>query len=329
MKRLWLLLLVCVLLLSACSGETPCQTELFAMDTYMTIRVWDGEEALLSECAQLIYALEAQLSVTRSDSELSALNAQGQAELSSGTLSLLAQAICYSEKTEGAFDPTVYPLVESWGFPSGQAKIPDDETLAELLSSVGTAHIHCSDGEVLLDEGTRLDFGAIAKGYAAQCVAEYLAEQGVRAAMINLGGNVQTLGEKPDGTAWLVGIADPEEPSQAVATLRFTGSMALVTSGSYQRYLELDGQRYHHILDPKTGKPADSGLLSVTVLAQDGVLADAYSTALFVMGLEDGVAFWRQEQSFEAVFITQGGSIFATQGASALLSGCDFTEICA
>ncbi len=145
--------------------------------------------------------------------------------------------------------------------------------------------------------------------------------------MLSLGGNVQTLGTKPDGTPWVIGIADPKNPSEAIATVTFTGSLALVTSGGYQRYFDLDGTRYHHILDPQTGRPAETGLASVTILTQDGATADALSTALFVMGMDKAVDFWRGSDDFEAVFITEGGGLYATEGAAALLGGCEFQVI--
>ena len=318
--------LLTALLLTGCTTSAPQEAEFFAMDTLMRVKLWGGE-ASASDVSAEINRLEALLSATRETSVLSQLNETGSAELSGDTASLLAQALALSERTGGAFDPTVYPLVEAWGFPTKEYRVPDRTELDSLLSCVGTEHVHFDGSTVTLDAGTQLDLGGIAKGYAAQCCAELLKEKGVEAAILSLGGNVQTVGSKPDGSAWVVGIADPSDPSQAIAILTFEGSMALVTSGAYQRYFEENGVIYHHILDPQTGLPTDSGLLSVTVLAEDGTLADGLSTALFVMGLEEGTRFWRESNDFEAVFLTSEGKILATEGAAPFLSGCEYSVI--
>lgn len=330
MKRFFKIYLTAALLtaflLTGCTTSAPQEAEFFAMDTLMSVKLWGGE-ASASDVSAEINRLEALLSVTRETSVLSQLNAAGSAELSADTTFLLTQALALSERTDGAFDPTVYPLVEAWGFPTKEYRVPAQTELDSLLSCVGTEHVHFDGSAVTLDAGTRLDLGGIAKGYAAQCCAELLKEKGVDAAILSLGGNVQTIGSKPDGSAWVVGIADPSDPSQAIAVLTFEGSMALVTSGTYQRYFEENGVIYHHILDPQTGLPADSGLLSVTILAQDGTLADGLSTALFVMGLEEGSRFWRESNDFEAVFLTSEGKILATEGAAPFLSGCEYSVI--
>lgn len=330
MKRFFTVFLTAVLLtallLTGCTTSAPQEAEFFAMDTLMSVKLWGGEAAT-SDVSGEINRLEALLSATRETSVLSQLNETGSAELSGDTASLLAQALALSERTGGAFDPTVYPLVEAWGFPTKEYRVPDRTELDSLLSCVGTEYLHFDGSTVTLDAGTRLDLGGIAKGYAAQCCAELLNEKGVEAAILSLGGNVQTVGSKPDGSAWVVGIADPSDPSQAIAVLTFEGPMALVTSGAYQRYFEENGVIYHHILDPQTGLPADSGLLSVTVLAEDGTLADGLSTALFVMGLEEGTRFWGESNDFEAVFLTSEGKILATEGAAPFLSGCEYSVI--
>ncbi len=326
MKRFFAALLLLTAFLTGCGSKQPIQTEMFAMDTVMQLKIW-SEETGLDAVREEINRLDRLLSVTDETSELFALNRDGYAVLSEETASLLRKAIALSERTGGAFDPTVYPLVLAWGFTTDSQAVPTDAAREKALSVLGTEHIHFSGNTVTLDAGSMLDFGAIAKGYAAQCCADLLRARGVTAALLSLGGNVQTVGTKPDGSAWAVGISDPKNPSQAIATLEFYGEKALVTSGSYQRYFEADGKKYHHILDPETGAPANHGLASVTVIADSGTLADAYSTALFVMGMEKAEKFWSEHPDFEAVFLLETGEIFATEGAAALLRDCEVTVI--
>ena len=326
MKKILSVFLLLCLFLSACTKEGPAETEIFAMDTYMRIRIW-GDDDLLNDAVDEIRRLEGLFSATDEDSEINTLNQNGRAELSQETAEILEQAVALSARTGGTFDPTIYPVVNAWGFTTGEAHVLTQEELDTLLPLVGTEHLKLDGTAALLTEGAKVDLGGIAKGYTAQKCLELLSETGVQTAMLSLGGNVQTLGSKPDGTAWASGLAAPEDPTEAIATLPLTGSMAIVTSGGYQRYFDSDGIRYHHILDPETGMPAETGLASVTILTQDGTTADALSTALFVMGMEKAIDFWRASDDFEAVFISQDGKIFATEGAAALLGGCEFEEI--
>lgn len=323
--RILCLAVAALFFLTACSTDGPAETAFTAMDTYVSIRCW-GDEALLDEVRQTIVSLESLLSVTDSESEIFQLNQNGSAALSAQTQEVLEQALSISARTDGAFDPTVYPMVQAWGFTTETNRVPDAEALAALI--VGTSHLHLEQGRATLDAGAAVDLGGIAKGYTSQVCAELLAREGVTSAILVLGGNVQTLGSKPDGSDWLVGISDPDAPSDAIAKLHFTGSLALVTSGGYQRYFEADGIRYHHIIDPQTGFPAETGLRSVTILAENGTLADALSTALYVMGPEAAIDFWRSSDDFEAVLILDDGSILATEGAAPLLYDCEFTTVC-
>lgn len=326
MKRICAALLFACLLLTACTGETPAEREFFAMDTLMHVKIWGSADAA-DAVEQELFRLDKLLSVTGENSDVFLLNRGRRAQLSDETAELLRSAIALSRRTDGAFDPTVYPLVQLWGFTEGTQRVPAQDELQAVLDNIGIENIEQDGNAVTLKNGAQLDFGGIAKGYAAEKCAALLQTAGVEAALLSLGGNVQTIGTKPDGSQWAVGIADPAQPAQAIATLRFTGSLALVTSGGYQRYFEEDGVRYHHILDPETGMPAQSGLASVTVLAESGTLADALSTALFVMGLDAAAQFWRSSDDFEAIFITDDGQIFATQGAAVLLGDCEFQEI--
>ena len=157
-----------------------------------------------------------------------------------------------------------------------------------------------------------IDLGSVAKGYAGQLVAQMLRDNGVQSALLDLGGNVQTVGSKPDGSPWKIGIKDPQ--GEEVMMVLYIKDQAVVTSGGYERYFEQDGQTYWHIMDPFTGRPADNGLISVTIVGDEGVVCDGLSTALFVMGLEKAADLWAQSGDFEAVFVTASGEVYITEG---------------
>lgn len=321
MKKFLILLLLLSTLLTGCAQAEPIERSLFAMDTYMTVRIWGAESDMDAVC-DLICDLDATLDAEDASSEIARLNESGCLTVSEETAELLSSAVEYSRQTGGAFEPTVRPLVSAWK--TAEAEPP---TLDSLLPLVGTEKVTVDGNTVTLSGGAQIDLGGIAKGYTAQVCMELLAERGVECAIVSLGGNVQTLGSKPDGTKWAVGIADPENPDETLAVVRFKGSMALVTSGGYQRYYEFGGVKYHHILDPETGYPAENTLASVTILAENGTMADAFSTALFVMGFDEAVEFWRMRNDFEAVFVLTDGTIFATSGAAEALTDCDFEVI--
>lgn len=287
---------------------------LFAMDTVMlfTARGPQAPEAL-DEALDEVQRLDALLSAQSPDSEVSRLNAGGCVQVSEDTARLLEAASGIGAKTGGLYDCTVYPLMELWGFPSKAYRVPRAEEIAALLPLVDGSRIRVTDGEAALGEGQRVDLGGIAKGYASARVMEIFKARGVSSAMVTLGGNVQTMGERPEGGGWRIGVQDPlgGEDCPAVIEVR---DAAVVTSGGYQRYFEEDGKRYIHILDPRTGAPAESDLLSATVVSPDGTLADALSTAVFVMGLEDAAAYWRTHEGFELVLIAEDGAVYVTEG---------------
>lgn len=305
MKRVVCLILVCALLcLTGCQRQA--QETVFAMDTVMDLQIWGADsEKALQAIKTLITQLEEDWSNQKETSVVSALN-RGEAVDDPETQELLQKAEALWERTDGAFDPKLHGLITLWGFGSKQYRIPDKGELQEAMS-------------------TQLwNLSAAVKGYTGQQAVECLQEMNVDCALLDLGGNIQTYGDKPDGSPWSIGIQDPEG-GDYVGVLSVAGTASVVTSGDYQRYFEEDGIRYHHILSPRTGRPAQTGLSSVTVICRDGLTADALSTALFVMGLKEGVKFWQQSDDFEAVFITTEGEIYATEGAA--LSGCEFKVI--
>ena len=293
MKRLFLLLITLPLLLCGC-GESNAKQTIFAMDTVVAFQVW-GKDA---------HQAVQRISHTISDLE-SCYNREGLAR-GAADPAVLQEALNLSRRTGGAFDPQLGSVTALWNFTAEDPKIPTAEQIRDALQE------------------KTWDLGGALKGYAGQKCVDILKEMQIDRAILNLGGNVQTYGQKKDGTPWRVGIQNPQG-GDLVGILAVEGTASVVTSGDYQRFFEADGVRYHHILDPKTGYPARSGLRSVTVICRDGMTADCLSTALFVMGLEQGSAFWRESRDFEAVFLTEDGKIYATQGAS--LSGCDYEVI--
>jgi len=304
-KALWIFLAVC-LLLTGCARQEKYQATVFAMDTVMELTVW-GQEAqpAVEQIEQLLTQLEKKWSAQKTDSLISDLNAGGEG-LTPQDQIFIDKVEALSRRTNGAFNPRMYAVMQAWGFVDKQYRIPGDSQLQAAM------------------EEEQWDLGGAVKGYAGDMAVELLKQMNVQCALLNLGGNVQTYGTKQDGTPWTVGIQNPAGEGY-VGVVSVEGTMAVVTSGDYQRYFQQDGVRYHHILDPKTGKPAQSGLSSVTVISKSGLTADVFSTGLFVLGLEQGSDLWRQSDDFEAVFILEDGSIYATEGVN--LSGCAFEVI--
>lgn len=335
MKKLLGLILSALTLLSLTScgkAEEPVRQELFAMDTYMSLAAYgDGAQEALTAAAREINRLERELSRTVETSDVYRLNADGTAAVSDETAALLQNAITYSEKTGGLFDVTVAPLVELWGITSDAPRVPQQSEIDALLPLVGSGHIRLDGNTVTLDSGCAVDLGGIAKGYASDRVAEILTQYAVTGAAVSLGGNVYVCGHKPDGSAWSVAVQDPKDTAAYAMTLTMTDTFA-VTSGGYQRHFTAqDGTEYQHILDPRTGKPAVTDLLSVTVIAQNGTMADAYSTALYVMGEEAACDFWRERGGFDLVLITADGRVLYTPGLADCISqkgaSYDFRQI--
>ena len=309
-------LLSAAFLLTGCSGapaQGPETATFFAMDTAMDFTVY-GDAALLDEAETLIGSLEEQVSVTDEHSDIYAIDHTGSGSLFGNAAELMEQALELCRRTGGALDISVYPIVQAWGFTTGSYQVPDEETIQSLLPLVDYTQIQydAATGVVTLPEGMEIDLGSVAKGYAGQLAAQMLREHGVQSALLNLGGNVQTVGTKPDGSPWQIGIKDPQgEDAMMVLSVE---DQAVVTSGGYERYFEQDGQTYWHIMDPSTGHPADSGLLSVTIVGKQGIICDGLSTSLFVMGLEKAADLWAQSCDFEAVFVTASGEVYITEG---------------
>ncbi|MBE5824356.1 MAG: FAD:protein FMN transferase [Butyrivibrio sp.] len=297
------------------------------MDTIMEIQA-AGDEELLTGAETMIRDLEKKLSVTDEESEIYALNRDGEAVVSSDVADIMTQALAVCDETDGALDISIYPVLKAWGFTTGSYRVPEADEIDALLENVDYRKVQQDTGTVLLSPpsdaeatlvtiapGMQVDLGSVVKGYTGSAIAQYLRDNGVKSALINLGGNVECIGKKPDGNKWKVAIKSPFADSKTgIFGVIDAEDMAIITSGGYERYFEEDGKTYWHILDPKTGYPAENGLVSVTIIGSDGLRCDGLSTALFVMGLDSAIDFWKQSGDFDAVFITESGEAYITSG---------------
>ncbi len=293
------------------SGSQKQTAELFAMDTVMELTVY-GDPAVLKSAEDIITGLEHKLSVTDENSEIYRLNRDKQADVSEDTLELIGFAKDICERTDGALDITVYPIVKAWGFTTGEYRIPSADELQKLLETADYKKLQINSSTVAIPDDSMVDLGSVAKGYTGDRLIGHFRANGITSAIVSLGGNVQTLGSKPDGSPWRVGIADPFGGEYAGALS--VRDKCVITSGSYQRFFEENGVCYHHIIDPSTGSPAAGGFVSVTVVGDKGVLCDALSTALFVMGKDRAFDFCASAGDFDALFIDEDGRIYITAG---------------
>lgn len=311
MRRIWMVFAVLCLLCTSCTPQAPLMQSFLALDTACSVKLYGGAtEAHLRMAVSTVEEYERLWSRTVPQSDIARLNAaEGEAvALAEETSALLETASAWMQGTDGAFDITVAPYKELWETASA---VPSEDVLREAGQRVGAEKLLSSPWR--LADGASLDLGAIAKGAIADELCERLKADGCTGALIDLGGNITALGHKPDGSPFHVAIADPRDTSKTLLTVA-AADVTLSTSGSYQRFYELEGRRYSHILDPETGHPVENDLLAVTVIAPCGADADALSTACFVMGFDKGKALIDSLDGIEAVFVKTDGAAVPTDG---------------
>ncbi|MBQ1821643.1 MAG: FAD:protein FMN transferase [Clostridia bacterium] len=295
-------------MLFGCRTETAHSASGFACDTIVTITAYAPQktvEAAMRVCLDY----ESVLSRTIEGSDVWRLNhAYGEpVEVNPETVELLRLAIEIGELSGGAFDVTIAPASELWIFTADEPSLPDPDTLKNAVMRVDYRNIAIEGNTVTLNNNAQIDLGGIAKGYIADRVAAYLREAGVASACINMGGNIVTIGKKPDGSEWTIGVRDPNGTAEQSEEVLSLADAAVVTSGNYERFFELDGVRYHHLLDPKTGMPVQNGMASVTIIGTQSALCDALSTACFVLG-EQGSRALLDRYGVHAIFLYTDGT---------------------
>lgn len=319
LKRIIPLVIAIPLLFSSCQNSDAVRAEsrdIFAMDTYMNLKAYGDNADCALDCAVVeIQRLEALFSVTDENSEVHKLNtAEGlPVAVSDDVRNLIEFSADMGEDTKGALDITVYPLLKEWGFTTGEYNIPDNKRISELLEAVGYSNISVIGNNVSIPRGVQVDFGAVAKGYTSDRIVEIFKKNDIESAIINLGGNVHALGKKPDGSPWNVAVTNPFDTGKSLGLLKVSDK-AVVTSGNYERYFTgADGKNYCHIIDTSTGYPAENGLVSVTVTGENGLLCDALSTALFVMGREKAEEYLKNHCDVSVILVEDSENIVISE----------------
>lgn len=318
-----LLCALMVLPLTGCGETKQSQRVVYAMDTAMTLTAYGKKAAAgLNAAESVILSLDTMLDPKVETSTVYAINhAMGSSTVVSGQVAeMLATAHTVYKQSEGALDLTLYPLIRRWGFEDGKYYVPTGEEIAEDLSRLCfnqltlTAFPSSGSYAVSIPTYGEMSFAAAAKGCAADNAVEAMRQAGVTSGIISLGGNVQTLGLKPDGTEWKVAVQDPNNPSSYLGVVN-VGETAVVTSGIYQKsFTDARGKTYHHLINPSSGTPVTNSLQSATIICKDGTLADCLSTAAMIMGESKAINYWRTYGGFEMILVTKENRIICTKG---------------
>ena len=321
-----LLLSSALLFFWGCKKEAmPPQSQLH-LGTVCTINLFDqGSTELYGQMFQKLKGIEQAFSVNLSDSAVSQINQSAgiaPVVVPQEVIYVLQEALRIAERTGGAFDPTIGPLVDLWDIGGDNSQVPSQEAIDHARSLVDwrLVEIDSQRGTVYLPkQGMALDLGGIAKGYAADELVAIAQEAGIQQALFDLGGNIYAFGTKADGTPWRVGVKDPAQPGGSPALALAVQDRSVVTSGMYERFFEQEGIRYHHILNPATGYPVWNDIQSVTIVSKSSLLADALSTSVFVLGREKGLALLESEDA-EGVIIGEDNLVYPTSGIADQLS---------
>lgn len=299
----------------------PVEKTEYMLGTICTIKVYDGnKDEALTKAFNRIKNIEDKMSVNKEGTELDAVGdsaGKNPIKVSDDTFYVLTKGKHYSEQAVGAFDITIGPLVKLWGIGTDKARVPSKDEIDTKKSLINYK-------DLILDEkgktaflkmpGMSLDLGGIAKGYAADEATRILKENGVKHGIVNLGGNVLAINDNPDGHPWKIGVQNPLEPrGEVMGTVEVTNK-TVVTSGIYERYLEQNGKKYHHILNPFTGYPMDNSLASVTIITNTSIDADAMTKSIFYKGIEKGPEYVKSLKGIEAIFVTKNKEVYITDG---------------
>lgn len=328
---IFLFISVYFLMTFSCSNQETSQRiykrSQFLMDTLVEIKAVTNDSGIadkaMSDAFKVIKEVEDRMSARKSGSLVDRIGREAAGKpmkIPDELFNIIEVCQGYSMLTNGLFDISIDPVTRLWQFDQSEKDVPKEEDIRNAFKFVGFSGIHLDKemGTIELDrEGMSLDLGGVAKGYAVDKAVEKLKELGIVAGIVNAGGDLRVFGEKPDGEPWKIGIQDPEYSEGVIATIQLT-DMALVTSGDYERYIIYNGIKYHHIIDPKTGQPA-RGCKSVSVTYIRAFDADILSTAIFVMGPDEGMRLIESLPGVEGMIVDASGGIQVSSGLKDML----------
>lgn len=327
MKKILAVFLISMVLLSGCqkshinmedkskSADNPTTKNIFMIDTIISITLYGEDSQYIDDLFKLIEKYDKLLDSHDETSEIYSINSGENHKLNPEIKKLLERSIYYSELTDGLYDVTIAPLVDLWDIMNEPTSIPTEEAIETALKLIDYKNMEIIEDNITFkQEGTKIDLGGIAKGYIADRLIDYLKEKDVKHGVISLGGNIFVLGEKEPNVPFKVAVQDPDEVRGGQIGVLKVSDSSIVTSGIYERYVEIDGVKYHHMLNPFTGYPENNELKSVTIVSSNSMDGDAMSTSMFLLGLKKGMNLVESLDNMEAIFITKDNEIVITKG---------------
>lgn len=315
--------IVSIFSFAACNRETKedkilTRTELF-MGTAIKVSLYDGgSEKVLDKVFDKVLELENLVSINKEGTEIDELNKNAgikSVKLSDDSKNIIEKGLYYSSLSSGGYDISIGSLVKLWSIGLPEAKIPTESEIKESLENINYKDVEINGNEVFLKKkGMLLDLGSIAKGYAADEIAKILVNEGVEKAIIDLGGNIYALGKKSEESPWKIGVQNPFDDRGNIVGTFLTENKSVVTTGIYERFIEDGDKKYHHVLNPKTGYPYNTDIVGVTIIADKSIDADALSTLVFTMGIQNGIEFIENMENVDAIFITNNKNVYKTNG---------------
>lgn len=303
------------------NSEVPIIKEFYVLGTIIQLKVYGRKaEKAIQEAITRLYEIDDKMSAFKEYSEVSKINKNAgklHSRVSNDTYFVIKKAVQYSKLSDGAFDPTIRPIVNLWGVNTDNARVPDRDEINNALKLVNYEQVALDDTNSTIKlnyENQCIDVGGIAKGYAADEVKSIFKKNKIRSAIIDLGGNIFAYGSKQDGAKWNIGIQDPFSFCGEYSGIVSVKDKSIVTSGNYERYFMKDGKRFHHIIDPRTGYPSENGVVSATIVSDYSIDGDALSTCAYVMGIDNGVELIESLDGVDAIFITEDKKIHITSG---------------